>query len=312
MMSLPDFREKQILFIHTAGTQMSTLRWKNENLVLENDGQIINQASCHKLLAVFIVGDAHITTNLIRESKELGVSLFLLKTNFSCYSALVSEAAGNYLLREKQYRTTSERELMIVKALVTNKIANQTILLKERNIPKKFDFSILESANNHKIILGIEGNFTKEFFKQYFTEIDWYRRLPRAKPDIINLLLDLGFTMLFNLTDALLAIFGFDNYKGVYHKLFFQRKSLACDIMEPLRCLVERQLLKSHNLKQINSKDFRVNKGVYSFANFEIQKKYLAIFSGALMERKEDIFEYIRAYYYFVLNDGENIPSFTL
>lgn len=312
MMSLPDFREKQILFIHTAGTKISTLRWKNENLVLENDAQIINQASCHKLLAVFIIGDAHITTNLIRESKELGVSLFLLKNNLSCYSALVAEAAGNYLLREKQYRISPEHELSIAKSLVTNKITNQSFLLSERHKNKDFNFSAIGLAANHKTILGIEGNFTKEFFHQYFAEIGWYRRLPRAKPDTTNLLLDVGYTMLFNLTDALLGVFGFDTYKGVYHKLFFQRKSLACDIMEPMRCLVERQLLKSFNLKQIDPKDFLHTKGVYNFADFEIQKKYLAIFSGAFMERKEDIFNYIRSYYYFIINDEEETPFFIL
>jgi CRISPR-associated protein Cas1 len=60
-----------------------------------------------------------------------------------------------------------------------------------------------------------------------------------------------------------LRLYGFDVYKGFYHKLFFNRKSLASDIMEPFRCVIDKALLKAFNLKQINEKDFKIVDGRY-------------------------------------------------
>ena len=91
--------------------------------------------------------------------------------------------------------------------------------------------------------------------------------MPGVKPDATNLLLDMGYTFLFNFIDALLLLFGFDSYKGCYHKLFFQRKSLSCDVVEPFRCIIEKQILKSYHLKQINKDDFFIEQWKYALKN---------------------------------------------
>jgi CRISPR-associated protein Cas1 len=224
----------------------------------------------------------------------------------------VAEAAGNYILRIKQYHLSPEQELYIAKAIVQNRIETQYALLKERKIaqPDWLENKLRSIAivTNGESLLGCEGSATKEFYASYFNEMKWYRRLPRAKVDINNVLLDIGYTFMFNITNTLLSLFGFDTYKGVYHKLFFQRKSLACDIMEPLRCIIERQLLKSYNLKQIDPKDFVQQKDVW-LLSYEHQKKYATVFAAAIMERKEDIFNFIRSYYYHILNETDAPPE---
>ena len=73
--------------------------------------------------------------------------------------------------------------------------------------------------------------------------------------------MDIGYTQIFNFIDSILRLYGFDTYKGVYHKLFFARKSLACDIEEPFRSIIDKALLKAHNLNQINPDDFVFEKG---------------------------------------------------
>src|SRR5690606_28795435 len=120
---------------------------------------------------------------------------------------------------------------------------------------------------------------------------------PRAKSDELNVLMDIGYTLLFNFMDAILRLYGFDVYKGFYHKLFFQRKSLACDIVEPFRCLIDASLLKMHNLKQLDRKDFKLSKGKV-FLPYNKQGKYLRLFSDTIMDNKEDIFDYVRTFYY--------------
>ncbi len=311
MISLPDFREKQILFINGSDLKENNLSFKNENVCLRRDGEVINQLSCHKILALFITGTCTISSPLIRKCIEYGVSIFLLGDNLKCYAEIPSEAAGNFILRGKQYALTSDQELTMAKLIVANKIKNQHFLLKERSqigddwLAEKL--AKVMSVNSGESLLGLEGVASKEFYQAYFRDIKWYRRMPRTKVDINNTLLDIGYTFLFHVTGALLSLHGLDTYKGFYHKLFFQRKSLACDLMEPMRCIIERQLVKSYNLKQIDEKDFFEEKGEWKIM-YEHQKKYTTIFAQAIMDRKEEVFKYIHSFYFYIFNEMD-LPS---
>jgi len=88
--------------------------------------------------------------------------------------------------------------------------------------------------------------------------------MPRTRNDIINFLMDIGYSFLYNFIEANLCLYGFDVYKGVYHKLFYERKSLACDLVEPFRCIIDKKIRKMHNLGQINEQDFKFKNGEYT------------------------------------------------
>lgn len=312
-MSLPDFKEKHILFIKGEDVNADRLRFNNENVTLERDGAIINQVSCHKLLCVFVVGDCSFTTQLVKNCRKYGVSLFLLTNSFELYAEVLATAEGNYLLREKQYRQSKERDLVLAKEIVTNKVTNQCNLLRAvKLLPVNYLEGVtvkVKASTNRQELLGIEGSMTRYFFQLYFKELNWIRRSPRSKVDIENTLLDIGYTMIFNFIEALLKLHGFDTYKGFYHTLFFQRKSLACDLVEPFRCIIDKALVKAHNLKQINKEDFTLEDGKYCLA-YKNQYHYVKIFTQAIMDNKEEIFSYIRDSYYTILNDREELPFF--
>lgn len=316
MLTLPDIKAKQILFIQTEHGAKNRLFFRNENIVFEKNGEIVNQASCHKVFAAFVIGDFSFTSRLVKECRRKAVSLFLLNQNFSVYGALSAKAEGNYLLRAAQYGLNAERELVIAKNIVKNKIQNQVRLLSAVGKPVDEQraaetFAAVETAKKSNELLGLEGSFTKNFFRQHFAEIGWWRRMPRVKPDIPNVLLDMGYTFLFNFADSLLLLFGFDTYKGCYHKLFFQRKSLSCDIVEPFRCIIEKQLIKSYHLKQIDEKDFFVEQGKYVLAYKESQK-YARIFMEAIMDNREGIYLYVQKFYRFFMDAKNSFPEFNI
>jgi CRISPR-associated protein Cas1 len=313
MMSLPDFREKQILCVRANRDMENRLQFSNENIVFAQDGKKINQISCYKVFAVFIIGDFSLTSVLIRNCHKYGIAIFLLKDNFECYGVVGSVLAGNYLLREKQY--SEVRGFEIAKKIVKNKITNQYSLLKEAGLTEGIDLaralSQADEAMDNQELLGVEGNFSKTFFQKYFKELGWKRRMPRTKFDINNVVLDIGYTFLFNFIDSLLNLYGFDTYRGFYHKLFFQRKSLACDLMEPFRCLVDKQILKSFHLKQFKLEDFVVVNGRYALS-YDKQREYMAIFLDCLMDRKEDLFKYIKNFYYWIMKGEGEPPEFNI
>lgn len=317
MLTLPDLKSKQILFIQTEYGVKNRLFFRNENIVFEKNGEIINQASCHRVLVVFVIGDFSFSSGLVREAKKRGLSLFFLNHNFGCYASLSAKADGNYLLRLAQYGLTPDQELAISKSLVRNKIENQANLLKSA---KKFHdekfikdtLAGVHSAADVKELLGLEGTVSKRFFQDYFGELGWLRRAPRVKPDILNFLLDMGYTLLFNFVDSMLLLFGFDTYKGCYHKLFFQRKSLTCDIIEPFRCIIDKQILKAYRLKQFSRDDFFVDRNGRMSLSYVKSQKYAKIFMEAFMENKEALYLYVRKYYRFVMKDENTLPEFNI
>ena len=316
MLSLPDFREKQIVIIGPG--EEKSLRFKNENLVIGSGKETTWQVSCHRIFAVFLIGEATLTTPLLRKGLEYGISFVLLTQNLRCYAVIGAETAGNTVLRRRQYAWGDT--LPMARVLVRNKVDNQRKLLKElrnKSAETKLAIAALEKylpkitlARADKELMGDEGGASKEFFRAYFADVGWRVRLPRTKYDITNTLMDIGYTYLFNFTEALLRLYGFDTYLGFYHKEFYQRKSLACDVMEPMRCIIDRQILKSYNLSQINEKDFTTKNRQYDL-RYKQAVKYTKMFSEAVMERKEDVFCYVRSFYMSVMK-GEAIPAFNI
>jgi len=177
---------------------------------------------------------------------------------------------------------------------------------------KDIENKIKESKDSQNL-LGIEGNFSKEFFKIYFQDINWYARMPRVKPDIPNFLLDIGYTYLFNFIDALLCLFGFDTYKGFYHKLFFQRKSLVCDIIEPFRGIIDREVLKMYTLNIVKKDDFKAVDGKITLSSYKNNQKYSIRFFETIMKNKEQIYKYVQGFYRFLMDSNKNkFPYFKI
>jgi len=317
MIYLPDFKEKSVLFIKAGDFNESKIKFSNDNIVFLKDEKVGNRISCHKIFVVFIIGEISITSVLIKKCLQYGVSLFLLDRSFKLYGSFGAKAEGNYILRMKQY--SFDKEFLFAKQIVKNKVFNQLRLLRKKRIIEKETyqslkaevFSKIDLAKDSQELLGIEGSQQKSFYGLYFKELGWYRRMPRAKVDEYNLLLDIGYTFLFNYCDSMLRLYGFDTYKGFYHKLFFQRRSLSCDIMEPFRCIIDRQLLKSFRLSQINKKDFKVINGAYAL-DFQESQKYAEIFLGAISEYKEEIFKFAHGFYRAILMGSDKLPVFKI
>ena len=162
-------------------------------------------------------------------------------------------------------------------------------------------------------IMAYEGLSAKLYFIAYFDNVPWKGRQPRLKRDYVNSALDIGYSVLFTFIDCLAQCYGFDTYVGVMHRQFYMRKSLICDLVEPFRPLIDMQLKKSINLKQVKEADFVFISGQWRL-KYENSTKYARIFLEALVNEKERIFAYIQSYYYAFMKGKEpqEFPQFSL
>lgn len=304
MMTVNDFTKKQILFIFL--NQGEKISFKNDNIIIRDKiGQIKHQSTCYRLFAIFIIGHISITTGLIQRSHKFGFPVFFMTPSLKLYDILGSKAEGNTLLRQHQYTSADTYE--IARHLIINKLKNQRSILnmircKNESLKtaiQQLDEYIQSAASYHGTLsglLGYEGNAARLYFKNLFSGTEWNGRLPRIKADYINTTLDIGYSILFNIIDALLNIYGFDTYCGVLHKQFYMRKSLVCDIIEPFRCLIDKQVRKSIHLNQFKEDDFLVDNGRY-YLRWEKNAYYIKILLASILAEKENIFLYIQAYY---------------
>ncbi len=319
MLSRPDFLEKQIVVIFSS--QLRWLRFANENLIVEQEGKIIEQATLHKIFAIFLIGEATISTKLIQELKDFGIILVLLKQNMELIDVIGNDMNGNILLREKQYLSFRSPWIatMFSRKCISNKINNQEALLRKiraKDEVRKNTADRLHSLAcdahvcfDSEILLGIEGNAAKYFFHEYYSEMDWMGRYPRTKIDRNNVLLDMGYTFLFHFIEALLCLYGFDLYEGFYHRRFYQRKSLVCDIEEPFRCLIDEAIRRAFNLGRISEKDFGYANGSY-YLKPDAIRKYSSIFSRALLDNREKMYNYVYEFYRHILDEKKPFPYY--
>lgn len=302
MLTAPDFEKKQIVFVmFNDGEKMA---FCNDNLVVKNpEGKIKFQCTCYRLFLIVAVGHTSITTVLIQKAQKFGFFIALMTNGFKLYSVIGAQKDGNTLLKKKQY---SYNGIEIAKTITQNKIQNQLYLLKSvRNKSESVTEAIslinnclskVPFANDLNELMAYEGIASKIYFRNHFTNVLWQGRQPRIKRDYINSALDMGYTILFTFIDALLSCYGFDTYCGVMHKQFYMRKSLVCDIVEPFRPLIDREVKKAINLKQIKEDDFTIINHQYRLKWSE-SAEYVGIFMKPLLENKYEIFAYIQSFY---------------
>ena len=319
MLNANDFKKKQIIFLFTnAGEKLS---FSNDNVVVKDkDGKIKYQSTCYRLFMICVVGNISITSGLIQRSKKFGFSICLMSTTFKVYEVLGARMEGNTLLRRHQYEYS---ETDIGRKIEQNKIRNQAQTL--RNMRKKSDYikegismldemaQALDAPLDYLEIMGIEGNAARVYFPRIFDNVRWNGRKPRIKNDYINVTLDIGYTMLFNIIDAILQVYGFDTYYGVFHKCFYMRKSLVCDIMEPMRPIIDYEVRKAINLGQCKVEDFEEYNQRWCL-KYKSNPVYIQFLKNAILENKDDIFLYVQRYYrYFMkMKSVEEIPIFLL
>ncbi len=187
------------------------------------------------------------------------------------------ETRGNVTLRIAQIDKFHENAIVLTQNTIAAKLTNTITLIKRTLHDTKElrdDEDIISTleilyksinnvyrADNTESIIGVEGNAAHSYFSIFGKliknkEFTFLVRSKRPPLDQVNAVLSFMYSIYTSEFAAALETVGLDSYIGYCHTIRSGRSSLACDLVEEARCVIERFCLSLINLKILNLKDF--------------------------------------------------------
>lgn len=305
---------------------LNTLYITKEQSYLSLDGENVVLTECKKELIrlPFTNIDSIVCMNyigcspaLMGKCAENMISLCFISPSGRFLARVTGEFKGNVFLRKSQLEKFSDSNVQIeliqnllnakfknTKNLINRSLRDNKFLEDNQDIQKftqKIDVSIqkIHTETNLDSLRGIEGQVAKSYFYIFDSLYTQQRedfllsgRSKRPPLDATNATLSFLYTICTNDIASALECVGLDPYIGFFHTLRSGRVSLACDIVEEFRCLIERLVISIINLKVLNKSDFEKQVSGAVLLNESGRKKVINAWQNK--KREEVIHPYLK------------------
>ena len=269
----------------------------SENLVCQLDGKVVFRIPFENIEGITCFNYMGCSPALMGKCVEKHIALNFVSPQGKFLGKVCGETKGNVFLRVTQIDTFRTKGILLAQNSIASKIANSIKVLKrslhddeklrsDEEIAKVL--AVLKSgaenvllADNIESIMGIEGNCASEYFSVFnkmlkgSCGIVFTGRNKRPPLDPVNAVLSFIYSLWTRDYAAALETVGLDSYIGFCHSLRSGRPSLACDMVEETRCIVERFVITMFNLKMLNLKDFDQQISGACLLNDEGRKKVI-------------------------------------
>jgi CRISPR-associated endonuclease Cas1 len=144
----------------------------------------------------------------------------------------------------KLCRLSPQRATQLASGLLWTKVCNQHEMLRSFDPRMTARPQLRENSFNR--ILRLEAQYARFFWPRYFGAMaqDLFEREKRKPDHPLNAALNYGYGFLYHALEWQCMAAGLDPGIGIIHKLRRSRPSLACDLIEPLRCCVELTVMR--------------------------------------------------------------------
>jgi CRISPR-associated protein Cas1 len=237
------------------------IKLDSNSLAFYANGEREGTVPINPLKRVVIVGNMLIEASVLRRLSEEGISvLFLSGRRLRFCGILHGRLHNNGILRVKQYeKSLSPFALEMAINIVKRKASMQRDFLMEAGEARPdlratllravcslqgIYLNIEEKDITIERLRGLEGGASSVYFSAYTTmfpeSLGFTQRTKRPPRDPANAILSLCYTLLhFEMVREIETI-GLDPTIGFYHQFEYGRESLACDLVEPYRPMVDR------------------------------------------------------------------------
>lgn len=267
----------KILFVESKAME---LRYERACLLVYQEGKRISSVPVAQLDRIVVAPHVVLTAGVLGLVAEHNVALLVLNSRYPERTASLSGVMpGDVHRRVAQYRLLDDVAFCLEwsRQLVWLKTVRQYQLLA-RALLKRPDLRyglshalaqlsaalvVLKTATNVTTLAslrGVEGAASAAYFKAFALlfpdSLHFYNRNRRPPKDPVNACLSLSYTLFHQEAVNALKIVGLDPAVGCYHALYYSRESLACDLLEPIRPLIDAWLWQLFKERLLRAEDF--------------------------------------------------------
>lgn len=269
-----------------------------ENIVCKNDEGEKFRIPFINIEDIYCFSYLGCSPALMGKCADLGIPINFISPQGEFLARVQGKTKGNIFLRKAQFEQFSQTQVLLAQNTVAAKISNTIFLVKRslRDNPQidgdgavsgcisflEKEIDAVYETDDRDILMGIEGNCAKTYFGIFDrlilsqkNDFILVRRTKRPPLDRVNAMLSFLYTILTSNYASALESVGLDSCMGFYHALRSGRNSLACDLVEETRCIIERLVLTMINLKKINANDFEIQESQAVFLTKEGKRKVL-------------------------------------
>lgn len=261
--------------------QGAKIRIQNQCIVVEahEGGEILTRVPVGHISEVVLFGNINLTTPAIQTLLNQNIPVTFLSTRGHCFGRLVGVHSPHVPLRKAQYRCCDMPDfcLAMAKGIVTAKVRHQRVILQriyqraaraDLNSPadKMKDVEkLIQAREKITSLRGVEGKAAAMYFQAFREMLDpgwaFNRRQYHPSPDPINAMLSFGYTLLTEAAVSAVRTVGMDPYAGFLHETVYNRPSLALDLVEEFRPVIDGMILWLVKTEQVTPQDFKMEEG---------------------------------------------------
>ena len=279
--------------------ELAYLTLDGENLVCKIDGEIKLRIPFENIENIVCFNYIGCSPALMGKCVGKTIPINFISPQGRFLAKVCGETKGNVFLRVAQIDKFRQHGLVLAQNTMAAKFSNTRQLIRrtlhdnaglreDEEIQKVLEalstgIDQVYEAQSVEEVIGIEGYCAQQYFSIFDRlitnkNVPFYLQLRTKRPplDPINAALSFVYTLATSEYAAALETVGLDSYIGYCHSLRSGRVSLACDLVEEARCLVERFVLTLLNLQILGEKDFEEQVSGAVWLNEEGRKKVLA------------------------------------
>jgi group II intron reverse transcriptase/maturase/CRISPR-associated endonuclease Cas1 len=274
------------------------LRTENERLHIERAEQTLYDVPWQHLHAVLLLGNHHITTPALHDAMQHNISLHFASQTGKYQGVVWNGQTGakgcELWLKQQQIFTHPEYALTLSQEIVSARLTNsaETLRLRNQTEAQQHILALIEKIPNTRTLAelnGIEGISARYYFAALKTlipqEFGFNERNRQPPLDPVNALLSLGYSLLYSCLESLLRTDGLLPWQGFYHQAHGKHATLASDLIEPFRHLIERLALSLINRKQLKRNDFYLTDDQACYLQKPARNLYLSQLMTTLEEK---------------------------
>ncbi len=267
----------------------ATLSTHAGRLRVERDGETQHDVAWNNLQAVVLFGSHTLTTPALQAALARKVPIHFAGSTGGYRGVLwtgqPAEPGSGLWLKQANLFADPALCLNLAKQIVDARIRHLRETLRQRGITAdaerlKLLLASVANATGLDELNGVEGSATRQFFQalQGSLPTDWHFTGRNRQPplDPFNALLSYGYTLLHGYVETLLHTDGLLPWLGFYHQAHGRHATLASDLMEPFRHLVERTALSCVQRKELKPHDFFTAANGACLMKQEARRDYLA------------------------------------